>query len=793
MSKLIAGPAFGHPGNRANWASGRKSAVGRSVDHRSHVWFTIGDGILNEIYYPRADLPCTKDAGLIITDGGEFFSEERVDTHSEVQWAGPGVPAFRVTNTHKGGRYRVHKEIMSEPYGHVVFQRTRFEPLQGTLKDYHVFALAAPHLGDHGFHNTACAQTFKGTPVLVAESKECGMALGCSTGWLARSVGFEGKSDGWQDLSKHRRLTWHFDHARDGNVALTGEVHLDENGMFTLLLGFGRGTDDASSRLHSALFRDFDAVWNEYVAGWNGWLSKLPPPDEENGADRTAYFCSAAVLRIHEDEAFPGARVASLSFPWGEVRTQEMASGYHAVWPRDAAQSALGLLACGVKSAATGTLEYLQSVQEADGHWPQNMWVDGSAYWKAIQVDSIAAPLLLYEIARQEGVLDETRQAALWPLIHRAAVFICRNGPITEQDRWERTGGFSPYTLGMAIAALVIAAHAAQRRSETGLALYLFETADAWNAQIENWTWCAGTDRAKSAGVPGYYSRLIPAFHGGRPAFEAEYPTARSSGREWVRGCDVVSPDIWSLVRYGLRDPHDERIAFTTAVIDAALQVKMPHGPAWHRYDQDGYGETAEGDPFREKGIGRAWPLLTGERAHYELARGRHEQARELLATLESFACGIGLIPEQLWDADDIPEKQLRRGGPTGSARPLAWAHAEHLQLLRSIRDRRVFSCPRVVAERYVRDRTPARYTVWRPDLQTERLLPGTLLRLETPGPAQFKWSAGSQSGRSATCPSPVGLHFVDLTIPSGDSGTLVLTQAKNDVWENESHKIRLR
>ena len=156
---------------------------------------------------------------------------------------------------------------------------------------------------------------------------------------------------------------------------------------------------------------------------------------------------------------------------------------------------------------------------------------------------------------------------------------------------------------------------------------------------------------------------------------------------------EIVSPDALALVRFGLRAADDPRIVNTVKVIDAVLKVETPRGPRWHRYNGDAYGEKADGSPFDGKagGIGRAWPLLTGERAHYELAAGRRDEAIRLLHAMESFAGDGGMIPEQVWDADDIPERGLFRGGPSGSAMPLAWAHAEYLKLRRSLQDGHAF------------------------------------------------------------------------------------------------------
>jgi glucoamylase len=143
----------------------------------------------------------------------------------------------------------------------------------------------------------------------------------------------------------------------------------------------------------------------------------------------------------------------------------------------------------------------------------------------------------------------------------------------------------------------------------------------------------------------------------------------------------------------------------TVKAIDAVLKVETPVGPAWRRFNADDYGEMKDGSPFPghgKGGVGRPWPLLVGERAHFELAAGRVDDARRLLRTFEGFASETGLLPEQIWDADDVPERQLFRGRATGSAMPLVWAHAEYVKLLRSLRDGRVFDMPAQTVKRYL-------------------------------------------------------------------------------------------
>ena len=151
--------APGKPGAEPRWASSAKDGVGTALcptaNSTSLVWFTLGHGILTEIFYPRIDQACTRDLGLIVTDGNEFFSEERVDAEHQVEHPVEGVPLYRLVNTCRRGRYRIEKTIFAHPHQDAVLQITRFTPLEGRLDDYHLYALLAPHLGNRGANNTA--------------------------------------------------------------------------------------------------------------------------------------------------------------------------------------------------------------------------------------------------------------------------------------------------------------------------------------------------------------------------------------------------------------------------------------------------------------------------------------------------------------------------------------------------------------------------------------------------------------------------------------------------------------
>ena len=320
---------------------------------------------------------------------------------------------------------------------------------------------------------------------------------------------------------------------------------------------------------------------------------------------------STAVLKMHQAKLFPGGMIASLSIPWGFSKSDDDLGGYHLVWPRDLVEAAGGLLAAGDVESARQALFYLMCTQEADGHWPQNMWLDGAPYWGGVQMDETAFPILLADALRRMNELGEMDP---WPMVRRAASFLACNGPVTQQDRWEEDGGYSPFTLAVEVAALLAAADFADQAGDTQAAGYLRETADAWNTSIERWTYVTSDDLARELGVEGHYVRIAPpeVADAASPA-GGFVPIKNRPAGESTAPCDhIVSPDALALVRFGLRAPDDPRILNTVKAIDATLKSATATGPIWHRYNGDGYGEHEDGRPFDGTGIGRGWPLLGG-------------------------------------------------------------------------------------------------------------------------------------------------------------------------------------
>jgi len=783
-------PAPGWPGFPARWTSANKSGLGTALGG-SAIWFTLSHGILNEVYAPRMDQAATRDLGLVVTASGGFFSEEKRHASHQVACPVPGVPYYLLTNTCTRERYRIEKEVIADPERPVVLQRVRFTPLTGRLEDYRIFALLAPHLDNHGAGNTGWVGSYKGVPALFASRENHALCLECSTGFGARSAGFVGASDGWRELQRHGELRERFTIAGKGNVALTGEL-VTAGAELVLALGYGRSLEEAAHQARASLAEGFDRLLSAYTRPWQRWQAGL-----RRAPARPLFATSAMVVKVHQSKHLPGAILASLAVPWGFSKGDGDLGGYHLVWPRDMVEAVGGLLAAGARAEAREALVYLQATQEADGHWPQNMWAEGRPYWGGVQMDETALPILLVDLARRQGALADRDLSVqgFWPMVRQAASFLLRNGPVTQQDRWEEDGGYTPFTIAAEIAALLAAADLAELAGEPVLAPYLRETADAWNDRIERWLYVGGTELARRAGVDGYYVRIAPADveDGDRAVVLKNRSREDSMGRSEA----IVSTDALALVRFGLRAADDPRIEDTVRAIDALLLVETPFGPSWHRYNGDGYGEHEDGSPFDGTGVGRVWPLLVGERAHYALARGDRPEAERLLAALEAFAGEGGLLPEQTWDSPDLPERELFFGRPAGSAMPLVWAHAEYLKLVRSLEGGAVFDTPPQTLERYVRRRTPSRHLSWRFNHKIRDLERGRTLRLETLAPAIVHWSADGWGTvlDAATRDTRLGVHVVDLSTEGLAQGAEVsFTFYWPDVerWEGEDFSVKI-
>ena len=201
MSSPQSSVAFGAPGIEPRWTSSAKEGVGTAYHTSCRVWFTLSHGIVNEIYYPYVDKPNTRDFQFLISDGETFCQEEKRDLNHEIEYPERDCLFYRLTNSDPGGRYRLVKHVLTDPHGSVLLVQTKLEVFDESLRGkLHLYALLAPHLGGFGTGNSGWCSEIGDNKLLHAQRQSVHLVMACSTGFLRRSVGYVGFSDGWQDV-----------------------------------------------------------------------------------------------------------------------------------------------------------------------------------------------------------------------------------------------------------------------------------------------------------------------------------------------------------------------------------------------------------------------------------------------------------------------------------------------------------------------------------------------------------------------------------------------------------------
>lgn len=784
------GEAPGAPGLEPRWTSSQKSVVGTAYSTSSKIWWTTSHGTVNEMYNPTIDHPQVRDLELLVTDGESFVHEEKRDLRHSFEYLSPEAPVVGIVNCDPAGRYKITKRIISDPHAPVFLMHVKFTGDEDLLRKLKAYALLAPHLEVGGANNNGRVLDVAGRRVLLAWKGNSTLAMAVDCGFSNASCGFVGTSDGYQDVTRHFGMAWSYGSALDGNIALMGEIDIAENPEFVLAVGFGGAAHSALTRTAGSLNVPFEQQMERFIEQWE----RVKPVVALHGASQDGgklLKSSHHVLLTHEDKTYAGAFIASASIPWGQSKGDADLGGYHLVWTRDMVQTATALMACGRTTSAMRALIYLACTQKADGGFPQNFWVTGVPYWSGVQLDETAYPILLaYRLWR----LDALGNFDILPFIQRAAGFLVRHAPVTQQERWEEAAGYSPSTLAVVISALIAAAEIVRSRHQPELARFLEEQADWLESHLEDWT--ATGDGVLVPGVKQHYMRIRPAEAPGTepyvrmgPGTETLNINNRGPGEKYqFEAREVVDGGFLELVRYGIRRWDDPMVTATVKVTDAILKRDLPQGPGYRRYNHDGYGNHPDGAPFDGWGQGSCWPLLTGERAHYELAAGRDVSG--LVRTIEGFCSPGGMLPEQVWDKDDIGG--LRKGRPTGSAMPLVWAHAEYVKLLRSATDKRVFDCLDSVAGRYAKPRQHAVIEVWRHDRQVARMEARRRLRVQAPEVFELRWSADGWKTTETTHASAVDSSGFYADLSPGRGGRIEFTffWPARGTWDGQNYSV---
>jgi len=746
--------APGGPGAPPSWGPGRKQGFGTAPGVRSKVWLTVARGNLSEVFFPQLDQPALHELRFLVAAPGSPPVDDAREAVHEVRWVRPGVPAFRVSSVH--AEYRLHKEFCCDPDLSAVVVSGEYRP---ELPDVRLYMQASAHLIPGGPGNDALVLD-RDPPVLVM--RQGGSWIAIVGPFQNALAGYVESSDVLVDLHDNDgELAGAWTEAKNGNVAVGGTLGIP-SGAFQLAIGFAHSRSDAEEVARQSLRRGAGRVRETFEQAWRNLPDLDPNVLKVAGDGGDLALASVAVLRSLEDKTHRGGFVASPAAPWGES-CRDGDQVYHMIWTRDLFHIVSALHDMGDASPALRALEFLARRQRPDGAWDQNFRLDGKAHWTGIELDEVAYPILLAWRLSTTGVLEEDP----WPdLVKPAAKFLITNGPLTPLDRWEDAGGLSPATLAAAIAALVAAAEFADDAGEHPAAAHLRAVADYWHDRLDPWCYMRAFR---------HYVRLNA---------DPDRPPAP----EAVTGLEFVE-----LFRLGLRTPDDPRIEHSLSTADAVLKSSLAAGPVWRRYVGDGYGELPDGSPWRPGvGQGRPWPLLTAERAHRELAL--KQPIAELVSALEAFAGPELMLPEQVWDADDIPARELRNGRATGSVAPLGWAHGEYLKLLVALASARRTDIVEPAARRYAGSAPATPAFMWHAKHQFQTFPSGRLVSVQVDEPGLVRWTADQWASYKEVPLQDTTLGLWVATLPTDimrPGATMEWTTHHDGRWEGANHTVR--
>jgi len=735
-----SGPAPGAPGALSHFDLARKDCLGTAANKGSKVWYTVAGGVLSDVYSPTIDNTNVETMQFVVTDGSTFTDLQTRDTTYTVQSLDRSGMACRVTSTARSGTYRIVTDYITDPARDAVVMRVKLHGPKGL----HLYVRLDPSVNGNGGGGSANGGADDATTYTTADATALvsidndtvtnavnrtyavptAMALRADRPFLAASSGYAGTaSDGLTQLDAAHRLAQTYASAPRGNVVQTARLDTSD-GDVTLALGFGRGAASATRVAGAAAHPPFHKTFEGYAKSWRDYDKHLRRPS----VNEDAYWLSANVLKASEDKTFPGAVVASLASPWGQAVSAGATpdgkpvyfGSYREIFARDLYEAFTGFLTDGDLATARDTVRFLFERQQLpDGRMPRNSLLNGAVApdTGGDQLDESSYPILM---AYQAGLAGD---AALWPRIRKAADFVVAHGPSFGSERWEEQSGYSPSTIAAEIAGLVAAGAIADAQHDPASAAVYRATADHFQRSIKGWT--VTTTGPYDGGR--YFIRLSKT---GDPNAAISY--GLGNGGPTADQRSVVDAGFLELTRLGILPADDPDVLRSLPIMDSVIGRQTPAGQGYYRYGtstpgtEDGYGDCYEPDPTAcapsgapwpttNTGSGHLWPVLSGERAEQQLQTGDRTGAAALLAAMNGYATGVGLVPEQNWENPPLPPSPFGTapetasigfvpGGAAGSAAPLTWAQAQLVRLTLSLGAGRPVEQPALVRDRY---RTP--------------------------------------------------------------------------------------
>ncbi|MDG6922355.1 MAG: glucan 1,4-alpha-glucosidase, partial [Nitrososphaerota archaeon] len=148
-----------------------------------------------------------------------------------------------------------------------------------------------------------------------------------------------------------------------------------------------------------------------------------------------------------------------------------------------------------------------------------------------------------------------------------------------------------------------------------------------------------------------------------------------------------------------------------------------------------------------------------------------------------------------VWDEEDREDLHLLLGKPTGSAMPLAWAHAEYIKLLRSSLDKKVFDVIPAVSDRYIRNRSKCKdIELWKPNRQPRAVRRGFIFRVQAPSSFRLHWTSNEwkQTNDTLSTQTALAIKYVDIPVlPSQESPIRFTFYWTNENrWEGRDYEV---
>ena len=153
-----------------------------------------------------------------------------------------------------------------------------------------------------------------------------------------------------------------------------------------------------------------------------------------------------------------------------------------------------------------------------------------------------------------------------------------------------------------------------------------------------------------------------------------------------------------------------------------------------------------------------------------------------------------GFLPEQVWDADDIPEAHMYCGRATGSAMPLMWSHSEYIKLLRSAMDGKVYDYIPEVGDRYQPRANCKLLEVWKLNRQIDSVKLNYTLRIQKDKSFTLRWSKDEwqTSNQTKSISTSLSIEYVDIFISPDQTAPIEFSFLSDESSNSKHYRVSI-